>query len=128
MVIIMSQIIVNDLTFSYDTSFDIIFEHVSFNIDSDWKLGFIGRNGRGKTTFLNLLQNKYKYSGSITASVTFDYFPFQIKNEETKTLQIIKDTIAPFTKWEKKMDECLLQMDQKDTGRFKNYIKYMMDI
>ena len=115
MVFIMSQIIVNDLTFSYDTSYDNIFEHVSFNIDSDWKLGFIGRNGRGKTTFLNLLQNKYEYSGSISSSVTFDYFPFQIKNEETKTLQIIKDTIAPFTQWEKEMEECLLQMDKKNS-------------
>ena len=26
-----------------------IFEDVSFNIDTDWKLGLIGRNGKGKT-------------------------------------------------------------------------------
>ena len=36
-------------------SYDNVFEHVSFQIDTDWKLGFVGRNGRGKTTFLNLL-------------------------------------------------------------------------
>ena len=51
----MSRIQISDLTFSYDTSFDYIFEHVSFQIDTDWKLGFTGRNGRGKTTFLKLL-------------------------------------------------------------------------
>lgn len=69
----MSQISVNDLTFYYDGSYDSIFEKVSFQIDTDWKLGLIGRNGRGKTTFLNLLLGKYEYKGSITSSVSFDY-------------------------------------------------------
>ena len=50
-------------------------------MDTDWKLGFIGRNGKGKTTFLNLLLGKYEYKGSITASTVFDYFPYQIKEE-----------------------------------------------
>lgn len=44
----MSVIQVTDLSFAYDGSYDSIFEHVSFRLDTDWKLGFIGRNGRGK--------------------------------------------------------------------------------
>ena len=71
----MSMIKVQDLTFSYPGSFDNIFEDVNFQIDTDWKLGFIGRNGRGKTTFLNLLLGNYEYSGKILASVEFNYFP-----------------------------------------------------
>ncbi len=51
----MSLINVSNLTFSYPGSFDNVFENVSFQIDTDWKLGFTGRNGRGKTTFLKLL-------------------------------------------------------------------------
>ena len=47
----MSRIRVENLTFSYASSYDEIFKDVSFTIDSDWKLGFVGRNGRGKTTF-----------------------------------------------------------------------------
>lgn len=77
----MAQINVNNLTFYYEGSFDNIFENVSFSIDTDWKLGFIGRNGKGKTTFLNLLLGKYEYTGSITTSTVFDYFPYQIKEE-----------------------------------------------
>ena len=73
-----SLISVNDLTFCYDGSYDNIFEHVSFEIDTDWRLGFVGRNGRGKTTFLNLLLGAYEYSGSIRASVRFTYFPFVV--------------------------------------------------
>lgn len=74
----MSQISVNNLTFSYDGSFDSIFENVTFSIDTDWKLGFIGRNGKGKTTFLNLLLGKYSYQGSIAGNTIFDYFPYAV--------------------------------------------------
>lgn len=80
----MAQININNLTFSYEGSFDNIFENVSFSIDTDWKLGFIGRNGKGKTTFLNLLLGKYQYSGSITTKTVFDYFPYYITKEQMK--------------------------------------------
>ncbi len=61
----MAQINVTNLTFGYEGSFDNIFEGVSFLVDTSWKLGFIGRNGKGKTTFLNLLLGKYEYRGSL---------------------------------------------------------------
>ena len=50
----MSLIQVSDLSFAYEDNYAPVFEHVSFQIDTDWKLGFTGRNGRGKTTFLRL--------------------------------------------------------------------------
>ena len=81
----MSQINVTNLTFSYEGSFDDIFENASFSIDTDWKLGFIGRNGKGKTTFLRLLTGEYVYQGSISASVAFDYFPYAVTDAQ-KTL------------------------------------------
>jgi ATPase subunit of ABC transporter with duplicated ATPase domains len=56
--IFMSQIQVTDLTYGYEGSFDTVFENVSFGIDTDWKVGLIGRNRKGKTTFLNLLRGK----------------------------------------------------------------------
>ncbi len=103
----MALIDVNNLTFSYETSYDNIFENVSFQIDTDWKLGLIGRNGRGKTTFLNLLLSKYDYQGSIISSVNFSYFPFEIENPEMDTIEVAKDIIAPFRKWKEEMDKCL---------------------
>ncbi|MDO4307416.1 MAG: ATP-binding cassette domain-containing protein [Eubacteriales bacterium] len=78
----MAQICVSDLTFYYENSFDNIFEKVSFSIDTDWKLGLIGRNGKGKTTFLNLLLGKYEYQGSISTSTVFDYFPYSVLPED----------------------------------------------
>lgn len=96
----MSLISVNNLTFGYDGSINDIFENVSFNIDTTWKLGLIGRNGKGKTTFLKLLQGKYKYNGIITKSVDVDYFPFEIENKDKMAIEIVNE-IAPNAKdWE----------------------------
>ena len=71
----MSQIRVSNLSFCHAGSFDPVFREVSFVIDTDWRLGFIGRNGRGKTTFLQLLMGRYRYGGSIEAPVAFSSFP-----------------------------------------------------
>lgn len=46
----MALINITNLTFSHPGSYDNIFEDVSFQIDTTWKLGFIGHNVRGKTT------------------------------------------------------------------------------
>lgn len=92
----MSQISVNSLTFCYEGSFDNIFENISFSIDTNWKLGFIGRNGKGKTTFLDLLLGKYAYRGSISASTHFEYFPYQLTDEQlTRTADELLDEIKP---------------------------------
>lgn len=78
----MAQINVTNLSFYHEGSFDNVFENVSFSIDTNWKLGFVGRNGKGKTTFLNLLLGKYEYKGSISTSTVFDYFPYRISKEQ----------------------------------------------
>lgn len=78
----MSQITVNNLTFAYEGSYDTIFENVSFQLDTDWKLGLIGRNGRGKTTLLKLFMGACKYEGKIAASVPFEYFPIHVEDED----------------------------------------------
>lgn len=78
----MSQIQITNLTFGYEGSFDYVFENASFMIDTDWKLGFIVRNGRGKTTFLRLLLGKYDFQGTILTSTIFDYFPYSLTEEK----------------------------------------------
>ena len=85
----MSQIQITNLTFSYEENYDLIFDNVSFQMDTDWKLGFTGRNGRGKTTFLKLLMGEYEYSGNISANVPFDYFPFAIADKRLDTMEVV---------------------------------------
>lgn len=108
----MSLIRVSNLTFAYDGSYDNIFEEVSFQIDTDWKLGFTGRNGRGKTTFLNLLQGKYEYSGTISAQVQFDYFPYPVDNKENLTLDVIRDIFPDYVDWELLRELSLLKVSE----------------
>ncbi len=81
----MSLVQVTNLTFHDEGSYDNIFENASFSFDTAWKLGLIGRNGRGKTTFLNLLMGKYPYGGRIEASVSFESFPYPVPNPEIPT-------------------------------------------
>lgn len=96
----MSMIKVENLTFSYPSSYDLIFDKVRFQIDTDWKLGFVGRNGRGKTTFLNLLLGKYEYSGTISSSVQFDYFPYPVAEKTRPTEEILQEICPLAETWE----------------------------
>lgn len=96
----MSLIQVSDLTFSYDTSFHNIFEHASFQLDTDWRLGFTGRNGRGKTTFLKLLMGEYEYRGTISSNVIFEYFPYPIEKIERYAYEIIEEIYPDYEHWQ----------------------------
>ncbi len=109
----MSQISVNNLSFGYDGLLNNVFEDVSFNIDTDWKLGLIGRNGKGKTTFLKLLLGKYQYQGTISRSVEFDYFPFEVKNKERMAIEIVQEITPNSEDWEIIKELNLLNTDSE---------------
>lgn len=96
----MSMIKVENLTFSYPSGIENIFENVSFTLDTDWKLGFVGRNGRGKTTFLNLLLGKYEYAGTILSSVQFDYFPYPVSEKSRLTAEVLTEVCPAAEEWE----------------------------
>lgn len=96
----MSMIRVENLTFSYPSSYDNIFENVNFQIDTSWKLGLIGRNGKGKTTFLNLLLKRYAYCGKIQSSVQFDYFPYLVSDKSRLTEELLSEVCPMAEEWE----------------------------
>lgn len=95
----MSLIQVSNLTFCYEGSCDNIFENVSFQIDTDWRLGLTGRNGRGKTTLLRLLQGMYPHRGTIRASVGFDYFPYTVPDPEECPLELLSAICPEVPQW-----------------------------
>ena len=95
----MSLIDVTNLTFAYDGSYENIFENVSFQLDTNWRLGFTGRNGRGKTTFLNLLLGKYEYRGSISASVAFSYFPYHVADPSVLAIDAVEQMHPDYEYW-----------------------------
>jgi len=108
----MSLIQVSDLTFAYEGSYDNIFDHVSFQIDTNWRLGFTGRNGRGKTTFLNLLLGKFPYRGSISASVQFSYFPYAVADAEQFAMAVVEDIFPEYQYWQLAREMNLLELSE----------------
>ena len=107
----MSLIQVNHLNFTYEGSFTPVFQDVNFQIDTDWKLGFIGRNGKGKTTFLKLLSGAYEYDGSITASVNFEYFPYPVDNKELPAYEAAEIINPVMEHWELIRELSLMDAD-----------------
>lgn len=105
----MAQIQVTNLTFSYDGSADDVLKDVTFNIDTDWKLGLIGRNGKGKTTLLNLFMGRYDYCGSIVTGTGFDYFPYPVTepDHERNAADLIEIWKPQVENW-----QVLVQMNQ----------------
>ena len=111
----MSLVKISDVTFCYEGSYDNVFEHMSFQIDTDWKLGFIGRNGKGKTTFFRLLMGEYEYQGSIQASVSFQYFPIAVAVEdwEDTVVQIMEREFPDYELWKVMKEWNLLGMEEE---------------
>lgn len=108
----MSLIQVSDLTFAYDGSYETIFDHVSFRLDTNWRLGFTGRNGRGKTTFLNLLMGKYEYRGCISASVAFSYFPYAVQVKSRFAIDVVEEICPEYQYWQLAREMNALQLGE----------------
>lgn len=108
--IFLAKIEIKQLTFGYEQQIENLFEQVDLSIDVRWKLGLIGRNGRGKTTFLKLLQNQLDYQGSITHSLVFDYFPQTIRQPDQLTWFVLQE-IADVEQWRMEKELQMLSVD-----------------
>lgn len=108
----MSQIKITNLTFCYDGSYDNVFENMFLTMDTDWKLGLIGRNGKGKTTFLKLLLGEYSYQGKIVSHLPFQYFPFEVEDKSQMTLDIINSIHHDYEYWRLCKELSLLNVDE----------------
>lgn len=108
----MSRININNFSFTHEMASEPLFNHVNFQIDSDWKLGFIGRNGRGKTSFLECLMNKHEYSGEISHSIEFEYFPYELEDKQETTRTILMKHLANIETWMIERELNLLEINE----------------
>ncbi len=108
----MALIDVSDLSFAYGGGYDYIFRHVSFQVDTNWRLGFTGRNGRGKTTFLQLLMGRYEYQGTITAPVEFEYFPYPVQDPDADTAGVLEAVCPDAPAWKLRRELAALDVEE----------------
>jgi len=96
----MSQITIANVTFGYEGNYDNVFEDVTINMDTDWRIGLVGRNGKGKTTLLRLLSGVERpHLGTIIMPVQCDYFPFHIEDEEKSASESLGELNAGLEDW-----------------------------
>ena len=111
----MSTIIFTRVEFNYTSPYSEIFSDLSLILDSTWRSGLVGRNGRGKTTFLKLLDGELEpVSGEITNTLSTRYFPGDVPAEGQSTLVVIRNLIAPYDLWESEMAR-LLELSDPDS-------------
>ena len=73
----MSQITIQNLSFTYEGDYVPVFQGLDLRLDTGWKLGLVGRNGRGKTTLLRLLEGTLVGQGTVACpeSCLYDQGP-----------------------------------------------------
>ena len=113
----MSMIQADGLTFSYPGSPDPVFENASFQIDTGWRLGLTGRNGRGKTTLLRLLMGEYPHEGSLISSESFDYFPSPVPEPGRLTAEVLEDLCPEAESWRFPKELGLLGVEEEALWR-----------
>lgn len=105
----MSTITIDQLNFAYAGQAPL-FDHTSFNLDTGWHLGLVGRNGRGKTTLLKLLLGQLPHTGTIATKAPLTYFPQPVADPTQLTLYALQAG-SDFEQWQLEREMNLLGMD-----------------
>jgi lincosamide and streptogramin A transport system ATP-binding/permease protein len=115
----MSTITLQNLNFHHSDPYVSVFRDLSLQLDNSWRTALIGRNGRGKTTLLNLLRGKLEPTGGqLEMPLHTASFPFQPADPMATTFTVVKDSIAPFRQWERQMQSLLETPDQENLALY----------
>ncbi|MDR2168438.1 MAG: ATP-binding cassette domain-containing protein [Clostridiales bacterium] len=91
----MGKFVLQNLTFEYEGHYVPVFKNVSLEIDASWKLGLVGRNGRGKTTLLKLLHGALApTSGRLFSGINTELYPYDLNNRRSKVMDFIQANIC----------------------------------
>ena len=106
------QISIRNLSFTYEGSYVPVFENLNIHLDTRWRLGLVGRNGRGKTTLLNLMLGKYVHQGVIDLPVRAVYFPFEVTDPTQLTLFVLQEAAPDTPDWRLMREMKLLRVTE----------------
>ena len=95
----MSQILIRHLDFTYDGDHTPVFHDLNLQLDTSWKLGLVGRNGRGKTTLLRLLAGELSGSGELVCPERAVYFPRPAPAPDRRAREVLLEELPPEDQW-----------------------------
>ena len=95
----MSQIMIQDLGFTYEGDYTPVFEGLDLQLDTNWRLGLVGRNGRGKTTLLRLLEGELEGVGQIILPGRCRRYPKPVLHMDLPTRQVLLDGMEDVDEW-----------------------------
>ena len=95
----MSQIMIQDLGFTYEGDYTPVFEGLDLQLDTHWRLGLVGRNGRGKTTLLRLLEGELEGVGQIILPGRCRRYPKPVLHMDLPTRQVLLDGMEDVDEW-----------------------------
>lgn len=109
----MGTIQIENVNFKYDQMMNNLFDSLNLKIDESWKLGLIGRNGRGKTTLMKLLLGQLDYQGQIISNMNFYYYPQRVVNKNISTMDVVKNLthLEDYDLWKIEIELDKLQVD-----------------
>jgi len=106
------QLSIRNLSFMYEGSYTPVFENLNIHLDTRWRLGLVGRNGRGKTTLLSLMLGKYAYQGVIDLPLRAVYFPFDVPDPAQLTLFVMQEAAPDTPDWRLMREMKLLHLTE----------------
>ena len=95
----MSQITISHLSFTYDGDYTPVFQDLDLRLDTGWKLGLVGRNGRGKTTLLKLLAGEAEGRGTISRPVPCLRWPRPVSDPMRPVRALLLEETPPEEAW-----------------------------
>ena len=112
----MARIEISNLSFAYDDG-TVIFDNLTLSLDTTWKLGLIGRNGRGKTTLLKILSGSLKAKGAISLPGPSVYYPPEIEDPEKSALDAALASYPEAAQWRFRKEASLIGLPEEALER-----------
>jgi len=116
--IFMAMLSISHLSFAYEGSYDPVFSDFSVTLDTNWRTGLVGRNGKGKTTLLRLLSGALP-TDAVSCPAECTYFPFPVPEPARTTAAVLRglDPRGDWADWELLCELSRLQVPEEALER-----------
>jgi len=113
----MSLLNICDLDFTYEGDHAPVFQGLDLRLDTNWKLGLVGRNGRGKTTLLRLIAGELDSGGAISLAQPCRRWPGPVEDPGRPAMEILLEKTTPGEEWRLSWELSKLGLDEGELYR-----------